>query len=168
MEKHSRECLIEASRIIRNPSSLPASPRSIRPFTTPICAAGVAVLRKDGRPDPTIGQALEARSRKEAVTAAAKGTTKETASAGQGERADLCNLHKSDQSDRAARNGVSRRTQIKLDRLARERPDLLQRVKAGELRCHRACIQAGRPHALPRIAQEPRSTPRTARWPPSA
>jgi hypothetical protein len=34
-------------------------------------------------------------------------------------------------------NGVSRSTQQKLDALARKRPDLLEKVKAGELSAHR-------------------------------
>jgi len=56
---------------------------------------------------------------------------------------ELCNLHNSTQSDRAKENGVSRRTQIKLDALAKDRPDLLDRVCAGELSVNRAAIEAG-------------------------
>jgi len=44
---------------------------------------------------------------------------------------------------RAESNGISDRTQRKLDRLAKERPDLLERVKAGELKINRAAIEAG-------------------------
>lgn len=47
------------------------------------------------------------------------------------------------QVDRAESNGVSDRTQRKLDRLAKERPDLLARVKAGEMKVNRAAIEAG-------------------------
>jgi hypothetical protein len=56
------------------------------------------------------------------------------------------------QKERAERNGVSRYTQIKLDRLARERPDLHERVKAGELSAHRAAIEAGFIKDSPRLA----------------
>jgi hypothetical protein len=41
------------------------------------------------------------------------------------------------QKDRAEQNGISRPTQRKLDRLAKEHPDLHERVKAGELSAHR-------------------------------
>jgi hypothetical protein len=56
------------------------------------------------------------------------------------------------QTERAEQNGISRRTQIKLDRLARERPDLHERVKAGELSAHRAAIEAGFIKDNPRVA----------------
>ena len=49
----------------------------------------------------------------------------------------------SSQSARAESNGVSDRTQRKLDRLAKDRPDLLQRVKAKELSVQAAAIEAG-------------------------
>jgi len=60
----------------------------------------------------------------------------------QGERSDLCTVQKS-QSDRADDNGVSRRTQVYLDRLARDRPDLLDRVRSGELKAKTAAKLAG-------------------------
>jgi hypothetical protein len=47
------------------------------------------------------------------------------------------------QPARAKAAGVSVRTQRKLDRLARERPDLLAEVRAGRLSAHRAAIEAG-------------------------
>ena len=47
------------------------------------------------------------------------------------------------QVSRAESNGVSDRTQRKLDRLAKDRPDLLQRVKAKELSVQAAAIEAG-------------------------
>lgn len=47
------------------------------------------------------------------------------------------------QPERAAAAGVSERTQRKLDRLARERPELLERVQAGLLSVHRAAVEAG-------------------------
>ena len=49
----------------------------------------------------------------------------------------------SSQSARAESNAVSRRTQVKLDRLAKDRPDLLARVKAKELSVQAAAIEAG-------------------------
>ena len=47
------------------------------------------------------------------------------------------------QAERAKENGVSKRTQEKLDALAREAPEELDKVKAGELSVHGACIEAG-------------------------
>jgi hypothetical protein len=47
------------------------------------------------------------------------------------------------QPARAEKNGVGLRTQIKLDRIARERPDLHEEVQAGHLTIHRVSIQAG-------------------------
>ncbi len=52
-------------------------------------------------------------------------------------------LDRSPQGERAKGTGVSRYTQIKLDRLAREFPDLHERVKSGELSVNAAAIQAG-------------------------
>ena len=56
---------------------------------------------------------------------------------------ELHNLCNSTQSDRAKKNRVHRNTQIKLDRLAKDRPDLLQRVKDKELSVQAAAIEAG-------------------------
>lgn len=47
------------------------------------------------------------------------------------------------QSIRAESNGVSDRTQRKLDRLAKDRPDLLEKVCAGELKVNTAAKLAG-------------------------
>ena len=47
------------------------------------------------------------------------------------------------QAARAGKAGVSRYTQQKLDRLARDRPDLLAEVRAGRLSAHRAALEAG-------------------------
>ena len=47
------------------------------------------------------------------------------------------------QSARADSNGVSQYTQRKLDRLAKDRPDLLERVKTKELSVQAAAIEAG-------------------------
>jgi hypothetical protein len=56
------------------------------------------------------------------------------------------------QKDRAEQNGISRPTQRKLDRLARDHPDLHERVKAGELSAHRAAIEAGFIKDNPRVS----------------
>jgi hypothetical protein len=47
------------------------------------------------------------------------------------------------QTERASRAGISVRTQRKLDRLAKVRPDLLAEVRAGRLSAHRAALEAG-------------------------
>ncbi len=47
------------------------------------------------------------------------------------------------QADRSAGNGISVAQQKKLDKLAREAPNLLRQVQAGERSCHSACIEAG-------------------------
>jgi hypothetical protein len=61
----------------------------------------------------------------------------------QGERCDLCKLQKSTQAGRAKENCVGVRTQTYLDRLARDRPDLLAEVQAGRLKPYAAARQAG-------------------------
>ena len=64
----------------------------------------------------------------------------------QGKRIDItCQNLTSDSSQvaRAESNGVSRYTQVKLDRLAKDRPDLLDRVKAKEISVQAAAIEAG-------------------------
>src|ERR1700677_3664181 len=78
-----------------------------------------------------------------ATISAAKNTRTSDIPDRKGERTDLCNLHmleqaalglaklekplKSPRSQRASGNGISTRSQIKLDRLTRERPDLRDR-----------------------------------------
>ena len=47
------------------------------------------------------------------------------------------------QRARAEAAGISERTQRKLDRLAKVRPDLLDKVRAGRLSAHRAALEAG-------------------------
>ena len=64
----------------------------------------------------------------------------------QGKRIDITSENcrsESSQSARADSNGISDRTQRKLDRLAKDRPDLLDRVKAKELSVQAAAIEAG-------------------------
>jgi hypothetical protein len=65
------------------------------------------------------------------------------APAKQGERTDLVESTKLSQTKRAEANGVSRFTQKRLDRLARDYPALHEQVKQGVLTLHRAGIQAG-------------------------
>jgi hypothetical protein len=47
------------------------------------------------------------------------------------------------QEERAEQIGVRRRTQQKLDALARRRPDLLDEVRSGRKTAHRAAVEAG-------------------------
>jgi hypothetical protein len=47
------------------------------------------------------------------------------------------------QKERAKKNGISYDSQQKLDWLARNAPEHLERVRNGEISVHRACIQAG-------------------------
>jgi hypothetical protein len=73
--------------------------------------------------------------------AAARATSKEVADKAKrgGDRRSeeaqsKCNFHFDNQCDRASQNGLSRRTQMKLDRIARERPDLRERIIAAHRR----------------------------------
>jgi hypothetical protein len=59
------------------------------------------------------------------------------------------------QPARAARNGIGERTQRKLDRLARDHPELHERVKAGDLTPHRASVLAGIVHPTLTIPADP-------------
>ena len=61
----------------------------------------------------------------------------------QGKRADFDAASKSSQAGRARENEVGIVTQRYLDRLARDRPDLLERVNAGELKPRTAARLAG-------------------------
>jgi len=60
----------------------------------------------------------------------------------QGERVDLCTVHKSSQHERASQNRLSRRSQIWLDRLASDHPALFEKVQRGELRIKTAAREA--------------------------
>lgn len=67
------------------------------------------------------------------------------------------------QKDRASRNQVSVRTQQTLDRLARSRPDLLQRVIAGDIGATEAeRLLTGRPRRI-RVPVEPTAAARMLR-----
>jgi hypothetical protein len=45
--------------------------------------------------------------------------------------------------ERERQNDISERQQAQLDALAKKAPKLLEKVQAGELSCHRACVEAG-------------------------
>jgi hypothetical protein len=62
----------------------------------------------------------------------------------------LAQIEHTGQEARAERNGISRTQQQKLDALARRAPELLERVRRGEVSTHRACVEAG-------IVKEPSS-----------
>ena len=53
------------------------------------------------------------------------------------------NLSNATQKARAKENGVHRKTQEKLDRLAKDRPDLLAMVRFNQMSVNKAAIQAG-------------------------
>lgn len=72
---------------------------------------------------------------------AAQGTTGNTRPEGRPKNNANCTVNSLD--ERAKENDVSRRTQIKLDHLARDFPAHHERVKAGELSVHAACVEAG-------------------------
>jgi hypothetical protein len=60
-----------------------------------------------------------------------------------GNKEEIRNLRISSQGDRSRENGVSKRTQEKIDRLARDFPALHERVKSGEMSVNAASIEAG-------------------------
>lgn len=76
----------------------------------------------------------------ERIAKAAAETTGEVQSEG---RPKLGTVPSFSQEDRAAEHGITRRTQGRLDRLARERPDLKGEIEAGRLSVKRAAIIAG-------------------------
>jgi hypothetical protein len=61
----------------------------------------------------------------------------------EGRPAKIAQIAQFDQAARANKSGTSRRTQQKLDALARKRPDLLKEVQAGEKSTHAGCVEAG-------------------------
>jgi hypothetical protein len=87
-------------------------------------------------------EAKEATTCAERTQAAAEAMNPKDIPTKQGERSDLGNLPKY-QASRADSNGISERQQRKLDALARKAPEAFDRVKAGELSVHRACVEAG-------------------------
>jgi hypothetical protein len=103
--------------------------------------AGYARLRAQGVAGPV--------SQQQAMTAGQRGVQAAIASSDRVLAAGV-NQHTVDEvaqiarpaKERAAKSGISVRTQRKLDRLARERPDLLAEVKAGRLSAHKAALEA--------------------------
>lgn len=86
-----------------------------------------------GRPRQQIGELISARKR---VQAAADATSGEVQPEGRPKK--LSNSDSFSQGVRAGAAGVSRETQSKLDYLARHAPELLERVRAGELATDKA------------------------------
>ena len=74
---------------------------------------------------------------------AAKATTGQVLPVGRLDDNVIAKLAITTQADRSAGNGISVAQQKKLDKLAREAPNLLRQVQAGERSCHSACIEAG-------------------------
>lgn len=101
--------------------------------------AGVEILEahRYGKPLPA----------SEAMIAAARKTTGEVLPRGGDQKSEkrksIGNLPIDTQTARATQNGISPRTQRKLDRLARDYPPLLEKVQRGELSVHRAAQEAG-------------------------
>ena len=87
----------------------------------------------------------KARRRMEVVTRSAETTTGDEALPADGtvHPGNASQFTNHTQASRAGAAGVSKRTQEKLDALARRAPDLMARVRAGEMTTHRACIEAG-------------------------
>jgi hypothetical protein len=74
---------------------------------------------------------------------AAQQTTREDVPEKQGERTDIGKFPKLSQLKRGEANGITGRTQKKIDRLARDFPEYHAKVRAGELSVHGACVAAG-------------------------
>jgi hypothetical protein len=107
----------------------------LRPEALDQLKAGYAQLRAQGVAGPVSQQqAMTAGQRVEAAAGTARATS-------QGERSDTSQILRG-QKQRAEEAGVSVYTQRKLDRLARERPDLLEAVKTGRLSAHAAAVEA--------------------------
>jgi hypothetical protein len=67
----------------------------------------------------------------------------------------------SSQSERGRKNGITDRTQGKIDRLARDFPEYHAKVRAGELSVHGACIAAGIAQRTVPLPLDPRDASRT-------
>jgi hypothetical protein len=107
----------------------------------------------------------------ERTQAAAGKTTKEVVQQHGGDRRSEKAISRTEsvletRKQRAEENGVSMDTQAKLDALARQAPELLAKVQAGEMSCHRACVEAGivrEPTPVERIEREFRRLGRRVR-----
>jgi hypothetical protein len=98
------------------------------------------------RPDIIERMKVDQQTR-ERVRLAAEATTGETLPRGGDKKSEewksIGKLPIDRQPARAASNGISERSQRKLDRLARDFPEQHERVKAGEVSVNRACIEVG-------------------------
>jgi hypothetical protein len=101
---------------------------------------GVSYLEQHGHQGAVSSQkALAASERSQEVT---QKQTEEKAPTKPDERTDLHDSGKS-QRERAAKREIGRDAQQQLAKSARLRPDLLAKVRAGELSVNRACIEGG-------------------------
>jgi hypothetical protein len=110
----------------------------------------------DVRPGPIHEvEALAAGKAADRVMAAAGATTGDVLLAHRPKLDESMQIAHLSADERAANSNISLRTQRKLDRLARERPDLLADVRGGRLSAHSAAIAAGivKPPDALRIAQ---------------
>lgn len=104
---------------------------------------GVSILKArghEGTISPAMASSASGRSAK-----AAEATTGEVLPAGVNQHTPVEEVRQfaGPQTNRAESNGISPRQQRKLDALARQAPELLEKVKEGEISTHRACVQAG-------------------------
>lgn len=122
-------------------------------FNTLIVALEVLESRGEGR-GFSEGDARKLAA--ERTAAAARATTGEPLAPGR-PKAETAQIARLDQDSRGRANGISRRTQQKLDALAVEAPQLLDEVRAGRLSADRAARQAG-------IVKEPDAFNQLCRW----
>jgi hypothetical protein len=99
---------------------------------------GVTVLEAAGHEGPITPQ--DARTAAQRTRKAAENTNGEVLP--KHKRPDHENKDQTQQA-RAEKNGVSLSQQERLDALARKAPKLHDKVKAGEMSCHAACVKAG-------------------------
>jgi hypothetical protein len=122
---------------------------------------GIGILCDAGKINPSAGEAVTIADR---AIKAAKATARETLpTAGQGARNDLVNLTKCTQTERASENGIARTTQKKLDRIARDRPDLREQIIAGKLSIDGAFIEAGWKRRTFAVPEDPLAAARILR-----
>lgn len=105
---------------------------------------GVRALDGQGHAGPVTEEQAHAAASAARVLAAAKATTGEVLPAdGTVHPGNASQFASLSQAGRAKENGVSKRTQEKLDALARKAPEKLEEVQAGKKSTHRACVEAG-------------------------
>jgi hypothetical protein len=93
---------------------------------------------------PDLAEAPFVQARAARIAAAALGTTGEVLpSDGSVHPGNASQFANHTQERRSLMNGVSKRTQEKLDALARRFPALHEKVKAGRMSCHAAAVEAG-------------------------